>query len=78
MLSLSQCYPEDSSPALFLDNSRFLMRSESCLCMTLHGSVEVTFRQNSRSLEVAGCGVSLGVFSSCSLKSREKLLGVLE
>ena len=40
--------------------------------MILCGSAEVTFRKNSRSLEVDGCGV----FSSS--QSREKLTGVLE
>jgi hypothetical protein len=40
------------------------------------GSAEVTFRKN---FEVDGCGVSLGVFFSFSLQSREKnCLGLLE
>jgi hypothetical protein len=51
------------------------MRSESFLCVVLCGSAEVTFRKNYRSLEVDGCGVSSGVFSSSSAKSREKLSG---
>jgi hypothetical protein len=49
------------------------MRSESSLCAILNDSAEVAFRKNSGSLEVDGCGVSSGVFSSSSSQSREKL-----
>jgi hypothetical protein len=47
--------------------------------MIFCGSSEVTFRKNSRSVEVDGCGVSSGVFFSSSAESRENCLeGVLE
>jgi hypothetical protein len=64
--------------ALFFESSRSPMRSERSLCVILCGSVEVTFRKNSRSLEVDGYGFSSGVFFFSSSESREKLLGVLE
>jgi hypothetical protein len=75
MLSFSQCRPEDNSSASFFDSARSLMRSESSLCVILCGSAKVTFRKNSRSLEVDGCGLSSGVFSSSSSQSSEKLSG---
>jgi hypothetical protein len=75
MLPLSLCRPEDNSSALFFDSSRSLMRSESYFCLILCGSSEVRFKNNSRSLEVDGCGVSTVVFSSSSSQSREKLSG---
>jgi hypothetical protein len=73
MLSLSKCHPEDNSSALFFNGFRSLMRSESAFCMILCGLAEVMFRTNTRSFEVGGCSVSLGVFSSSSSQSRERL-----
>jgi hypothetical protein len=51
------------------------MRSEGSFSVILCSSAEVTFRKNSGSLEVDGCGVSSGVCSSSSSLSRGKLLG---
>jgi hypothetical protein len=75
VLSLSHCLPEENSSALFCHSSRSLMRSESPFCVILCGSAEVTFGKNSKSLEVAGCGVSSGVLPSSLLLSRERLSG---
>jgi len=46
--------------------------------MIFCGSAAVTFRKNSGPLEVNGCCVSSGEFSSSSSQSRGKNRGVLE
>jgi hypothetical protein len=73
MLSLSQCRPEDEQFCFILRQFRSLMRSETSFCVIVCAWAEVTFKKNSKSLEVDGCGVSTGVSSSSSSHSREKL-----
>lgn len=80
--ALLQCRPEDSTVEAL--KRRVLLYSLTVLglccgqkvfSMLPRGSAAVTFRKNSRSLEVDGCSVSLDLFNSSSSQSKAILSG---